>query len=237
MELFRIIQIFVIQLFVGVIYFLTLAGIILYKHRKNLNRIFSLFFIFLSLGSITNIIYSLITVEQLEIIVLFLHVLAYFFFHFAFVFLLLFVLILLKTRMMITPKRQKIIFLGYIGLFLLLITSGLGLGGITINSSTNWKPKWSFPFFIVSILLEIPLLIAPILYYAFQIFSSMGHLSIRQRWKYFLTGIIIYSFMLVGTTIVNFLAIPSIRNVWGFIALILFLMAYTIYYGVGKKIK
>jgi hypothetical protein len=85
--------------------------------------------------------------------------------------------------------------------------------------------------------LEIPLLIAPILYYAFQIFMNMGHKSVRQRWKFFITGIMIYSFMLIGTTIVNFLANPLIRNVWGFIALILFLMASSIYYGVGKKIK
>lgn len=235
MELIRIVQIFIIQLLVGVIYFLAIAWVILYRNRKTLNKIFASFFVFISLGSITNIIYSLISVEM---IVTFLHILAFFFFSFALVFVLIFILIILRSKEIFTPKKQRLILFAYTVLFSSLFIVGLGLEeGVVLDPSTNWNPKWSLPFFVVVLMIVIPLLIFPILYYAFQVFKDIGGKKVKRKWKFFMIGIIIYAIVLMGTGTVNFLDISFIRNIWGIFALVLFLMAYTIYYGVGKKIE
>jgi len=237
MELFRIILIFGIQLPIGVVYFLSIAGLILHRNRKKLNKIFSLFFISTSMGSVLNIVYSLISIEGLEFIVSFLHILAYIFFLLGFVFLLLFNLLILKSEKVFVPRKQIILLLAYIALFSVLFVIGLGFNGVSINPDTKWTPVWSLPFFITSLILIIPFLIVPIINYSSKILQDMQDKTVRQKWKIFMLGVVIYSLVLIGTALVNFLNISTIREVWGIFALILFLMVFTIYYGVGKKIK
>lgn len=237
MKIFRIILIFGIQLPIGVIYFLAIAGLILHRNRKKLNKVFSLFFISTSVGSILNILYSLISIEGLEILVSFLHILAYFFFLFAFVFLLIFNLLILKSEKVFVSKKQMELILGYIVLFSVLFVIGLGFNGVTINVDTNWSPEWSLPFFITSIILIVPFLMVPIIYYASKILQQMQDKTVKSKWKIFMLGVVVYSLVLLGTALVNFLKVSEIRKIWGIFALILFLLVFTIYYGVGKQIK
>lgn len=237
MDEFRIILIFGIQLPIGVIYFLAIAGLILRRNRKKLNKVFSMFFISTSMGSVLNIIYYLISFEGLEILVSFLHILAYIFFLLGFVFLLLFNLLILKSEKVFVPRKQTILILGYIALFSVLFVVGLGFNGVLLNPSNDWTPEWSLPFFITSLILAIPFLIVPIIYYSSKILQEMQDKTVRGKWKIFMLGVVIYSLVLIGTALVNFLNIAEIRQIWSIFALILFLMVFTIYYGVGKQIK
>jgi phosphatidylglycerophosphate synthase len=114
---------------------------------------------------------------------------------------------------------------------------GLGFNGVLLNPSNDWTPEWSLPFFITSLILAIPFLIVPIIYYSSKILQEMQDKTVRGKWKIFMLGVVIYSLVLIGTALVNFLNIAEIRQMWSIFALILFLMVFTIYYGVGKQIK
>jgi hypothetical protein len=189
------------------------------------------------MGSVLNIIYYLISFEGLEILVSFLHILAYIFFLLGFVFLLMFNLLILKSEKVFVPRKQTILILGYIALFSVLFVVGLGFNGVLLNPSNDWTPEWSLPFFITSLILAIPFLIVPIIYYSSKILQEMQDKTVRGKWKIFMLGVVIYSLVLIGTALVNFLNIAEIRQIWSIFALILFLMVFTIYYGVGKQIK
>jgi hypothetical protein len=236
MDLARFVQIYILQLGVGGIYFLFIAALILRRSRKNLNKIFSLFFISVALGTIVNVFYAPIESESLIKLVEFLHILTFYLFTLAQVFLLIFNLMILKSEAIINAKKQKIIIIIYTALLSILFIVGL-LGGVRLDPSTKWKPVWELPFFLTAFIVCIPTLVLPILYFSVKIFQEFRDEQLRKKWRYFMAGVLLYFLMWFGTSISNFLAEDIFRNIWAFFALVSLLATYTMYYGVGKQIE
>lgn len=236
MDLARFVQIYILQLGVGGIYFLFIALLILRRSRKNLNKVFSLFFISVALGTVVNVIYAPISSEALIDVVKILHILTFYLFSLAQVFLLTFNLMILKSEALINPKKQKIIIVVYAALLSILFIVGM-FGGVRLDPSTNWKPVWELSFFLTAFIICIPTLILPIIYFLIKIFQQFQDEQLRKKWRYFMVGVLLYFLMWFGTSISNFLAQDSIRNIWAFIALVSLLTTYTMYYGVGKQIE
>lgn len=234
MDLARIIQVYVLQLGVGGIFYILMALLILRRDRKRLNWIFSAFFLSVSIGTIINVIYAPLTIEP---IVLVLHFMTYYLFCFAMVFLLIFDLILIKSEKIINSKRQLMI----ITIFAILLAGqffiGVLGGGITINESTDWKPVWSLPFFLYSVIVCFIFAIVPTINYALQIYKKFDDNTLRKKWKFFLIGIIWYYIFWFGTSLSNLLDIPLFRTLWALVGITVFISAYFIYYGVGRQIQ
>lgn len=233
---FRILQIYFIQGFLFA-FFLYLAYKILKFKKKRLNKVFSRFYIFSSIGVVINFIYAPLQIEGFETIVLVLNFLTNFFIVYSLTFFLVFLLILLKSEKIITLKRELAIEIVYGVIFFSLIFF-LPFGGVQINESTNWKPVYSTPFYIYLTSALVLLLIIPILYLAFKVYSEFSDEVLKKKWQYFLFGIISLLVFMFGTFTANYLNIETFRTIWSIIGGILVLLgSYLVYYGVGKQIK
>lgn len=236
MDLSRFIKIYILQLGIGGIFFLFIAALILRRSRKKLNIVFSMFFISVALGIITNVIYASISIEPLMDVVKFLHILTFYLFTLAQVFLLTFNLILLKSEAIFGTLKQVLMIIVYAAVLSILFLIGM-LGGVRLDPLTDWKPVWKLPFLLTVLGICIPSLIVPILYFSLQIYNKFENEELKKKWKFFLIGILLYFLMWAGTTISNFLAEKLIRDLWAIVAFASLLSTYTIYYGVGKQIN
>jgi hypothetical protein len=231
LDLARIIQVYLVQGLIG-IFFLYLSYLILKRDKKRLNIIFSCFYIIAAVGVFINFIYAPLTIEA---VVLVLYYITIFCFVFSPIFILVTELILLKSEKIIDTKKQVLIILIY-G----IVLSGMIFipNGVTINASTDWKPVWSFPYYLfVVIVLSIGAVI-PALYFSIQIYNQFQDELLRKKWGYFIIGIVGLFILVYGTLISNLLNIQAFRLLWSIISLILITITpYLIYYSVGKQIE
>jgi hypothetical protein len=227
-DLARFIQIFLVQGLVGFI-FLYLAYRILKRDKKGLSLILSCFYLSTTIGVVINIIYAFIYIET---IVLILHFITYFFLCLSLIFLLLFVIVLMKSEKVITKKKQiSILIIFCIALLVLLVFPN----GITINVTTNWKPEWSWPFLIYSLIICTSVIVPTILY-SIKLYLRFEHQELKKKWKYFLIGMFAYYFLYYGTSISNTLADNTFRIIWSILSLPSLIALYFIYYGVVKQL-
>ncbi|MFW9949113.1 MAG: hypothetical protein ACFFKA_03175 [Candidatus Thorarchaeota archaeon] len=229
MDIPRFIQIFIVQGLIGLLY-LYMAFKVLRREAKGLNLILSGFYICGGLGVIINIIYAFI---YHEIIVTTLHFITYFVLCLSLIFLMIFILMVAKPESKINKKFRIII-----GLSFAILLLGLLLipKGITINSSTNWKPVWSIWFLLYSVILCSTYAIIPTIYYSIKLYNKFEHQELKKRWKYFIIGIFAYFFLYYGTSISNTLADPTFRLIWSLVSIPTLISLYFIYYGTVKQI-
>jgi putative effector of murein hydrolase LrgA (UPF0299 family) len=230
MDLARFLQIYVVQ---GgfAIFFLYMAIIILKRGKKRTNLYLSGFYLFSGVGGIINIIYANIFEET---IVYVLHFTTYYMFCFAMAFVLVFVLIIVKPTNRFRTKTQFFILSSFgILLFGLLFIPN----GIIINPSTNWKPNWSWGFFIYSIIISTFIVIIPTSYYSIRIYTKFENQHLKKKWKYFLIGVSAYFFLYYGTSLSNTLNNDTFRLIWSLISLPTLVALYLIYYGVGRQLE
>ncbi len=231
MDLARIIQIYVVQLGAGGIYFLFIAFLILRRSTKRINQILSLFFITVASGTVINVIYAALTMNPLVMV---LHLLTYYLFCFGLIFLLIFSLMLLKSNRIVNSTKQFLL----IGIFALLLSGCfiIGMnGGVTIDASTNWKPVWNLTFFLYAFFVCLGMAIIPTTYFSLKIYSRLENEEIKVRFRYYLIGIWLYYFVWGGTSISNFINDSVFRTIWSLLSLFALISTYTIYYGVGKQ--
>ena len=230
MDLARFLQIYVIQ---GgfAIFFFYMAIIVLKRGKKRTNLYLSSFYLSTAIGGLINIIYANIFIEN---IVYILHFITYYVLCYSLVFLLIFSLIILKPADKINTKIQIIllILVGILLLGLLFIPNG-----IQINQTTNWKPNWSWSFFLYSVIVCSVILIIPLSYYSLKIYSKFENQQLKKKWKYFLMGMFAYIFLYYGTSFSNTLNSDSFRLIWSLISLPTLIALYLIYYGVGRQLE
>ncbi|MFX1356405.1 MAG: hypothetical protein ACFFA8_03895 [Promethearchaeota archaeon] len=225
----RFIQVFIVQGLIGFVY-LFVAFKILRREKKGINFTLSVFYICGGVGVTINIIYSLILNET---IVYVLYFLTYYILCLSLIFLLTFVLLVLKSEKIITIRRRfMIIFIFGASIFGVWFIPN----GITINDTTNWKPVWSWPFFIYSILICTFIAIGPAIYFSIKIYNKFKHEELKKKWRYFLIGIFAYFFLYYGTSLSNTLANQTFRLIWSLISLPTLISLYFIYHGVAKKL-
>ncbi|MHA1803294.1 MAG: hypothetical protein ACTSU4_02040 [Promethearchaeota archaeon] len=230
MDLARIIQIYIVQLGIGGIYYFLIAWLILHRSATRENKIFSLFFINVACGTVVNVIYAPLMINPL---VLILHLVTYYLLSFGQVFLLLFTLLLLKSQRIINTGMQVLIIFSFAVLLSGIFFLGLN-GEVRIDNSTNWKPAWSLFFFLYAFCLCIFTCIIPTIYFSLKLRTRFENKLIRKRYGYFLIGIGFYYFVWGGTSLSNYLNNPTFRMIWSFISLACFISTYTIYHGIGK---
>ncbi len=230
MDFARFVQIYLVQ---GgfALFFLYMAYIVLKRGKKHLHLYLSGFYLTTAIGGIINIIYANIFDAT---IVYIMHFLTYYLFCFSMVFLLLFTLILIKPAEKIKIKFQLLLLV----IFGLLILGLLFIpNGIIIDESTNWKPDWSWIFFIYSIIVCTSIVILPNLYYSIKIYTKFENEYLKKKWKYFMIGICAYFFLYYGTSFSNTLNNDTFRFIWSLISLPTLISLYLIYHGVGRQLE
>ncbi|MFX1338762.1 MAG: hypothetical protein ACFFDK_09145 [Promethearchaeota archaeon] len=231
LDLARIIQVYIVQGSVA-IFFVILAYKILKRDTKRLNLMFSCFYLSITIGLIVNIIYVPLTIEA---IVLVLYYITIFFILLGPIFLLVVELMLLKSEKVINTTKQLTIILIYaIALSCMIFIPN----GVTINSSTEWKPVWSIPYFIYTITVLTVGAIVPSLYFSYQIYKQFEDEKLKKKWGYFIIGLYGLIFLMYGTLTSNTLNDQTFRTVWAIISLFLITVPpYLVYYGVGKELE
>lgn len=229
-EIIRFIQVYVVQLGMGIFYFF-IGLVILKRDTKRLNQLFATFYILSASAAILNVIYaSVFIVPAVKI----LHFLTYFLFCFAIIYLLIFNLIILKSEKIFTIKKHNIIAGTYAVLLFVLI---LIPGGITINKSTDWKPVWSLPFLIYALIVVSCCAIIPTTYFSIQVYRELEDKTVKKKWAFYILATFGYFAILYVTSISNFLNDPTFRLITSIAGLSLFGTAFLLFYGVGRQIK
>ena len=111
-DVVRILQVYLIQGLVF-LFFVYLSILILKRDKKRLNRIFSGFYILISLGLLFNFIYAPLRSDDLVSVIEILNFVTNYCLLLGPIFLVVFQLILLKSEKVITEKKQLIIILSY----------------------------------------------------------------------------------------------------------------------------
>lgn len=229
----RILQLFVVQLAMG-IFFIYLGGKILLKNNRRLNISLSLLYIFTAFGLFINVIYSLIEIEEIVVI---LNFITNFSISFGLIFLLSTNLIILKSEVIFSKYDQIKIALPY-AIFLLLMILFYPFGaGVTINESTGWAPVWHPPLFVYFMTIITIFSVIPILYTALKIYSKFEDKTLKKRWIYFIIGTVGLIIYLYGVYINNLINLPTARFVFSLFGLTVFVWMYLIYYGIGRQIE
>ncbi|MHA1914507.1 MAG: hypothetical protein ACW986_16510 [Promethearchaeota archaeon] len=225
----RFIQIYVIQ---GgfALFFVFMAYLVLKRSRKLTHFYLGSFYLSSTIGAVINIIYANIFHAT---IVYVLHFLTYYILCFSLAFLFIFILILIKPINKFNKKKQTSILILYAMLLLGLM---LIPNGIIINQSTNWKPDWSWIFFIYSIVLCSSICIFPTGFYSVKIYKKFENDQLKKKWKYLLIGISSYFFLYYGTTFSNTLHNDTFRFIWSLVSLPTLITLALIYYGVGRQL-
>ncbi|MFX1338264.1 MAG: hypothetical protein ACFFDK_06625 [Promethearchaeota archaeon] len=227
----RFIQIYVVQLGMGIIYII-FGLIILRRSTKRLNQLFSTFYLLSASATIINVVYVSLYVNPLVKI---LHFITYYLFCFAIVYLLIFTLIVLKSERVFTIKKHNLIAVIYGGFLLGLAPIGW-YGGITIDASTNWRPVWSLAFLVYA-LIVISGCIIPTLYYSIQVYKKFEDEIIKRKWLFYILAILGYFTILYISSISNYLNDPTFRLMTSISGLSLYATAFLLYYGVGRQIE
>jgi len=179
----RIVGILLIQPIVSII-FITIALNLIRKSSNRQSKILSSFFSFFALGFLFNIVVFLIRINPLTS---FFYFCTLFCILFSQIFILLFNIIILKTDSEFKRRTQNLIILSYFIciLFLLLYSDG-----IQINEKTNWRPIWTWDFFILIFLFTLSFIAIPTLLLAFKIYLKLTNIELKKKWKFF-----IYAFL------------------------------------------
>ncbi|MFW9902151.1 MAG: hypothetical protein ACFFDY_12875 [Candidatus Thorarchaeota archaeon] len=218
-------------------WFLYLAYRILKRDRKRLNVIFAGFYLSVVVGTIFNFIYGPIADED---IVLILNFITNFGAFYAPVFFIVFNLILLKSEKVITPTKQLLIFIGY-GIYMfcmLFFVLAEGEWGVSLNATTNWSPVWHLPFFLYMFLGVTLFAIIPLLFLSFQVYKKFEDEQLKQKWKFFILGVIALIGFMYAIFFANFLNIAELRTGIGLVGLVLNLIGgYLMYIGVGRQLE
>jgi hypothetical protein len=232
MDVARFITVYIVQLGMGIIYFI-FGLIILRRDTKRLNQLFSTFYILAASATIINVIYVSFTINPLVKI---LHFITYYLFCFAIVYLLIFTLIVLRSEKIFTETKHNLIAVIYGGLLLGLAPIGW-YGGITIDASTDWRPVWSLLFLIYALIVISVCAIIPTIYFSIEVYKKFEDEIIKKKWAYYILAIMDYFIILYLTSISNYLNNPAFRLFTSITGLSLYATAYLLYYGVGKQIE
>ncbi|MFX0073555.1 MAG: hypothetical protein ACFFAO_20960 [Candidatus Hermodarchaeota archaeon] len=228
--LFRILQVFVLQLGMG-IFFLILGILILRRKKGRINVIFSGFFISTFIGVLLNVIYATLTdVNAIRV----LNFWTYFFGTFAMIFLMVFNLIVYKSEKIIDSQKQLTIIIIF-GVLLLL--SVFIPDSIIIRKENNYVPQWSIFYVLYYVIITMAIAIIPAIFYAIKIYQKMESPEIKKKWTFYVIGVLMFYTWWLGISFINVINDPTIRLIWNIISLSLFLCAYFMYYGVGRQIR
>lgn len=190
----------------------------------------SIFYILPGTGFILNLIFLPLSTTKIGYILYF--IMTYLII-FGFIFIVIFIIKLLAIDPNYTSKTQLIIVLSYAALVLLLLVFP---GGITINEETNWRPKWSLPFLIITNLFFTFSIFIPTIIFSLKLNKRFEDKKLKRKLKYFFTGIIGMFISIYGLILYNTWDNPIYKIIWTFLSLTVVPSGLLIYYGIGHKL-
>jgi hypothetical protein len=231
----RVILTFVVQAILSLV-FGYIAQSILRRKKNQLNKYFALFFIFLTVGNIINIIYVLIfAYSGLGDIVVILHLITNLFNFFGLGFLYVVNQIILKSAMVFSKKDIMRYLIGY-GLILIVGSIIIQLfDGVSMNPSGY--PVWSIYYFIFILSITIIIALIPIIISSFRIYQQLEGKEIKRRYLSFFAGILGLIPLLITIFISNYLNIANMRTIVSFVSVSMILWVLLIYYGLRRRTK
>ncbi|MBY9008904.1 MAG: hypothetical protein KGD74_03450 [Candidatus Lokiarchaeota archaeon] len=229
----RIILVFGLQP-VFVFFFLYIAYLIFKRKITQATKVLLIFYILTGFGLIFNMVAVLITLTKIEWISFLSYAIMSYFVFIPQIFLVLFILKLLNNPVGFNKKKQNIYFILFCIITLLIIMIP---GGITVNESTNWAPRYSWVFLIIVYIFYSSFIFIPILVNLIKLLKTFEDKSLRRRLLLFSYGTIGVMIGVYGAALYNAWDEPTYRLIWSLIQLFLIpTSSLLIYYGIGKNL-
>ncbi|MHA1821398.1 MAG: hypothetical protein ACTSU2_16000 [Promethearchaeota archaeon] len=231
----RFIQVYIVQLGMGIYYMI--LGIIILKRARNkdykiMNYLIDSFYFSLFIGIILNVIYASLEINPYVKI---LHIATLGFMLFSNIFLLIFNLVILYSEKIFNRKKQMLVLFIFLVAILSMIV--FSYKDISIDETTSWKPVWHITAYIGGLIFITSNLI-PNLYSSMKVYKAFKDVKKKRKWLAYVIGIIIFyceEYLLVTN---NFLNIDSLRMYVALISLIISIInAYLIYFGLAKRLS
>lgn len=231
MDTTRFIQVFVVQLGLGIV-FLLIGIKILKRDRKRLNQIIAGFYILVFIGMLLNVIYAPLTINPLVRI---LHLMTDFFLFLPSVLLLVFNLIVLKSQKIINTKIQILLILIWAGLLSVLFFIP---DGVIIDATTQWKPVWSLTFAAYVLVIATGYWLIPVMITAVNVSKAFKDPLLKKKWNFYIIAVVANGLIFYGTTISNFLNQSGFRGIWAMFSLLLMIItSIGVYKGLGQQMS
>lgn len=223
----RLVLIFVVGLFLcGIFLFISIK--LLTRNRNRLTLTLSAFYLFSAAGFLINAIYSVLRINPIVYVLLFI---TYFLVVFSQIFLVSFLLNLVNVY--VNWKKQIAIILSF-GILLFLVLSIPG--GMTINEETNWRPIYSWPLTFGIIILVSTCIVIPTIILSIKMYKIFEDKNLKRKLQYFLVGIFGIFVISYGAFLNFALKDPEFNAIWTYIALLVIPFGIMIYYGIGHSI-
>ena len=237
-DVVRILQVYLIQGLVF-LFFVYLSILILKRDRKRLNKVFSGFYILISLGLLFNFIYAPMRSDDLVIVIEILNFITNYCLLLGPIFLVVFQVILLKSESVFTKKKQLIIVISYSVVLLSMIGFMFGEEtGVDIKGP-NWVPIYHLPIYIYLVVVHSIGSTIPTIYLSSMIYKKLKDTAIRKKWRFFMVGIHSLNIFMYGTytSYILEVVLPGFRFGWSIVGLILVVTGgYLVFYGVGRQL-
>ena len=231
----------------GILFVFTcsIAYKVLIRKKQRLNRVFSGFFISLSIGLLLNMIYAAMT-DRITILIF--NFLTNFFLFVGPVFLLIVNMLILESPLIYSVKRQNryIIFYGillFAGMLIFVLlgevfdTPNVPFLGVQIIKNA---PKWGPIFFAYVVLIMTIFIFIPINYTNFKIYSRFETKELKRKWFFYLFGFLGLTVILYLGSIFNLLDAKihaDVRLIITVSTFSLVIWGYMLYYGIGIELK
>ena len=236
----RLIQVYLVQGLVFV-FFVSLSIIILKRDRKRLNKVFSGFYILVSLGLLFNFIYAPMRSDNLVLVIEILNFITNFCLLLGPIFLVVFQLILLKSEKIITKKKQLILIVSYSLVLLFMIGFMFGEEtGVDITSGNSWIPIYHLPIYIYIVVVHSIGSTIPTIYFSIKVYKKLANPMLKNKWRFFIVGIHSLNFFMYGTysSYILEVIIHGFRFAWSIVGFILVVAGgYLVFYGVGRQLE
>lgn len=205
--------------------------------KNRLNQILSLFHICLALSFSINFIYASLSDPSLEPLATQLHILAIYFVSVSSGFLLLFIILLSKSENKLNSLKNQLLFMA------IYFISSFGFFLIPQGAKIPIKPDgtqlhavWTLPFFlfylcIITITMILSLIISKKIYDEFKV------KTLAKRMKLFVLGICCIYYMGFAVGLMNYLNVPTLRNIFTLTYAIPIIGVILIYYSMGRTLK
>lgn len=229
----RIILVFVVGIIMAS-FFLFLGLSTMLRRKTRLNMTFSLFFISIALGLIINAAYVVINaILRSELLALALNYVSGFLIFYGTIFMLATNLILLHSEVSYSIRSELKLTLSY-ALVLGSMIIFYFINGIQFNESTNWRPVWSFPYFLYVLVVTTGFTMVPTTITSMKILKTMKDKTIRGRWLRLmigLFGLFVYEYLAFFTNFLNDDILRTVSSIYSFLVI---LWVWLIYKGVKR---
>lgn len=132
-------------------------------------------------------------------------------------------------------KKSLLIGLIYIIIIMLMLSIP---NNIKYDQTTNWRPKFSWQFFIATYIYVICGILIPSIFLLWKLLRTISQKNLKRKIRIFFTGGLLYiCVVLFGIILVNTWENETYRIVYSFISVpIAITIAWLIYYGLGKEL-